>query len=52
MTEMWHRKKFGTPPHSGSLAYCVLQNDPHFQPASPVGTNRFSLNLLGDSQGW
>ena len=36
------------PPHSGSLAYCVLQKERHRQPASFVGTLRVSVNAAGE----
>src|ERR1017187_8730251 len=39
-TERWHRRKFSAPPHSGLLAYWVLQNDCQRQPPSPVRTRR------------
>ena len=36
MTVRWQRRKLGTPPHLGLLAYCVLQNELQCQPDSPV----------------
>src|SRR4051812_37402627 len=36
MTDKWHCRKLGTPPHCGSLEYSVLQNDPQSQPDSLV----------------
>ena len=49
MTDKWQRRKCDTPPHSGLLAYWVLQKLPQNHPPSLVRIFRLTRRWVGSS---